>query len=656
MPNSLVDHRAIKTLVSTLARILRLFSLKANPACHLHFLCLFVLRQFIRQYNDVRLHACNVGFLDHCSDVLGATAVLTTMQGVVMETLRILRMRLLLPETFSHKSMTLDRVAEAQSIHSFLKIPPRTALPGGSPISRVSPTPKYVTLPANASYVTLRNWKARLRLAFELLHDGSRVNMSEAAKIFRAILTLAPHGCNVPLLYANLGAIHLAENELSDAVKCFQKTLAHTPDSWKTHFNLGIAYIRLGRLLKGKEHLKQCVAMQPGYVLARQALAEVESTWISESRDVITATNERQDFANELSNIIVVIKQAPTTKLLEATEHAAETFAISASQQCAVPITQPLTQAWYGVIAELLHRLFVFAALKQIDLSKVFESHCKSSNSESISIEDLEAIVDSVTQTKMTLAEKEKVREMFPSGEILYPILQPNPETVSTIFKIKETGPWYNALIHRRVGPHCRRHHHHYNPSTLWDWLDMPLFAWIKSINQGRCQVAKFSSVILKAELYTVIHLARAQPKLQPQDFKGLNLNERGTLIFELYGLRTSVERAAGCLVQGVGRVVLARAQLRRLRELRDISVEDRNIDGDQRLSLAESLAQRQRDDAIMAIVDLVLVQVVDQVQYRLYMAPPSKGMPVRTELRQKVHFAATSIQQKLRENRKSPC
>ncbi|KAG9398695.1 hypothetical protein AC1031_014480 [Aphanomyces cochlioides] len=575
-------------------------------------------------------------------------------------------MRLLLPETFSHKSMTLDCVAEAESIHSFLKIPPRTALHGGSPISRVSPTLNYVTLPANASYITLRNWKARLRLAFELLHDGSRVNMSEAAKIFRAILTLAPHGCNVPLLYANLGAIHLAENELSDAVKCFQKTLAHTPDSWKAHFNLGIAYIRLGRLLKGKEHLKQCVAMQPGYVLARQALAEVESIWISESRDVMTATNERQDFANDLSNIIAVIKQAPTTKLLEATEHAAEAFAMSASQQCAVPITQPLTQAWHGVIAALLHRLFVFAALKQIDLSKVFESRRKSSNSESMSIEDLEAIVESVTQTKMTSAEKEKVREMFPSGlslsstlrdnfirEILYPILQPNPETVSTISKIKETGPWYNALIYRRVGPHRRRHYHHHNPSTLWDWLDMPLFAWIKSINQGRCQVAKFSSVILKAELYTVMHLARAQPKLQPQDFKGLNLNERGTLIFELYGLRTSIERAAGCLVQGVGRVVLARAQLRRLRELRDISVEDRNIDGDQRLSLAESLAQRQRDDAIMAIVDLVLVQVVDQVQYRLYMASPSKGMPVRTELRQKVHFAATSIQQKLREIRK---
>ncbi|RHZ30444.1 hypothetical protein DYB31_010960 [Aphanomyces astaci] len=453
----------------------------------------------------------------------------------------------------------------------------------------------YVALPANASYITLGNWKSRLKLAYTLLQDGtSRLYLAEAAKILRGILTLQPHGCDIASLYANLGSIHLAQHELPDAIACYGQTLSRTPDAWKAHFNMGLALLRYGRLLEGKAHLQQCLAYNPSYDVAQRALEEVNTQWMSAAHDAMEKQKASQAFANQLSGVLAVVKHQTTYSHADsgtfvAMEHAAAAFAVDMSRQCAVPVTTPLSRGWHGVVAALLHRLYVFASLKHLHMT------------------------------------------------------EPNPETIHTIETMANVGPWFHGLYgHTLHPPQCRH-------LGLWEWLEMPLFTWIKSINHGRCQVAKYSKILVDMGLYTVIHLAQAQPTLRPQDFKALELSERGTLIFELFGLRSSVERAAGSIVQGAGRTAFARAKLRQLRELRHCALEDRDAAMVPRSRLQEELARTDMARTMCAVWDLVLTRTMQEV---LQAPPPIETfvcIPIRTELRQRANVAAAVIQQTVR-------
>ncbi|ETV98686.1 hypothetical protein H310_08789 [Aphanomyces invadans] len=327
-------------------------------------------------------------------------------------------------------------------------------------------------------------------------------------------------------------------------------------------------------------------------------------------------------------------------------EHAAAAFAKDMSQQCAVPVTVPLSRGWHGVVGELLHRLYVMASLKRLLVPEIFQEYSVSKTEAIVTMDGLEAIVLLVTGKAMTSIERQHIQALFPSGEILCPILQPNPETTKTIDAMRNVGPWYNALHGRTLRgqnqPRCRH-------TSLSKWLDMPLFTWIKSINQGRCQVAKYSKTLIDMGLYTVIHLAQAQPTLRPQDFKELELSDRGTLIFELFGLRSSVERAAGSIVQGAGRVVFARAKLRQMREVRHCAREDRDAAIGPPSMLQQELARLDRDRGISAVWDAVLTRVMYQVDKTTPPMDKFMCIPIRTELRQRTNVAASVIQQTVR-------
>ncbi|ETV77967.1 hypothetical protein H257_08196 [Aphanomyces astaci] len=649
------DHRrSMKCLVSTLGSTIATFPPTPEHA-HLHFLVLLVLRNLIRRHNDVRIHASRVGFHEACTVQLRVTAELTTRHDFITDTLRILRMPLLLGDLYSGEDRLNFELAATVSRRSFLglqspQIPvlPSKSTPFESSDGTKSPV-TYVALPVNASYITLGNWKSRLQLAYTLLQDGtSRLYLAEAAKILRGILTLQPHGCDIASLYANLGSIHLAQHELPDAIACYSQTLNRTPDAWKAHFNMGLALLRYGRLLEGKAHLQQCLAYNPSYDVAQRALEEVDTQWMSAAHDAMEKQKASQAFANQLSGVLAVVKHQTTYSHADsgtfvAVEHAAAAFAVDMSRQCAVPVTTPLSRGWHGVVAALLHRLYVFASLKHLHMTEVFAEYSVTATESVVTMDGLDAIVVLVTGKAMTRIERQHIQSLFPSGEILCPILLPNPETIHTIETMANVGPWFHGLYgHTLHPPQCRH-------LGLWEWLEMPLFTWIKSINHGRCQVAKYSKILVDMGLYTVIHLAQAQPTLRPQDFKALELSERGTLIFELFGLRSSVERAAGSIVQGAGRTAFARAKLRQLRELRHCALEDRDAAMVPRSRLQEELARTDMARTMCAVWDLVLTRTMQEV---LQAPPPIETfvcIPIRTELRQRANVAAAVIQQTVR-------
>ncbi|KAF0682787.1 Aste57867_25086 [Aphanomyces stellatus] len=678
------DRRAAKCLVSVLAHILRAFPPPAPGHAHLHFLCHMVLRGVVRFANDIRVHAVRIGFVALWEfHLAAATAELTGQHALLRETLTILRMRLLVDDVFSinkrssgHAPLDVAAVATIASARTFLGLPPPPPAPPAS-ISTSSPKAspaKYVVLPANASYITLGNWKKKLKLAYALCQDGNKLNMTEAAKILRGILKLRPHGANLATIFANLGAIHLAHDELLDAIACFEESLARSPDAWKVHFNLGLALVRHGRLLEGKSHLQTCIALQPpGFDLAQRALDEVQGKWQAEAAVVAAHAAEKQAFANELSTVLAVVEHLPSlhAPILVATDHAAVAFAAAASAHCAVPVTQPLSPGWDGVVAALLHRLYVLAALKKLPLVEMFRekqrlaSAADAPSHEYVTLESLDAIVVAVTGRAMTKAERDQVAALFPSGDILYPVLQPNAETLRTIQDIKANGASYNMLNHRRVVHATAGGGRH--RSRLWKYMDLALYPWIKSINQGRCQVAKYGSLLAQLGLFTVMHLALAQPTLRPTDFKALDLNERGTLIFELFGLRSNVEKAAGFMVQGTattdalmwiaktagmlgtGRIVLAKALRRRRREQRQCTKEDHDVSILHWTVLRDQMARDEKVRAVASIVDILLTRVVEMVSA---VEPPVNKLicfPIRTELRQRTNIAAASIQQSVR-------
>ncbi|RHY30126.1 hypothetical protein DYB32_004583, partial [Aphanomyces invadans] len=286
---------------------------------------------------------------------------------------------LLLRDAFSDETpVGLERVATIPTrIILGLKPVASTAVLSISRDGAKSPS-KYVALPANASYITLENWKARLKLAYTLLQDGSsRLYLAEAAKILRGILALQPHGCDIASLYSYLGSIRLTQHELSDAIACFAQALERTPNAWKVHFNMGIALLRSGRLLEGKAHLHHILAINPSYDVALRALAEVDQKWTGASHETLEKKKASQEFANQLSGVMAVVRHHTETSsphvdfALVAMEHAAAAFAKDMSQQCAVPVTVPLSRGWHGVVGELLHRLYVMASLKRLLVPEV---------------------------------------------------------------------------------------------------------------------------------------------------------------------------------------------------------------------------------------------------------------------------------------------
>ncbi|OQS02236.1 kinase [Thraustotheca clavata] len=632
-----------KSLVRLIGCTLNSFNI-INHAT-LHYLAIVLLRELIAYHNDVREYAKAIDVISGVRRVLDGTSTLTTYYKLLVQ------IDVILSTTLEHGSMELtgNSIVPAFDIYAIasksanelfsLQLSKQTNENNEEDIA-----PKgLIPLPANSRNITIYNWKPKLRFAFQCLECDSKVHTYEAIKIFRAIVALRPTDCDVANVLLNLGAVLMVEGDLDESIKCFESSLKLNPQPWKTWYNLGIALLRQGRLLEGKYNLQKALELNPSHASSMEIVKEINSALTIAAMENVASSADRQAFANELSLVIKSMRAHQTSSVVPDQSElvryqAAENYAEEASS-IAVPVTQALSHGWDKVIAALLHRLYVFATLRRKVVMELFQQACDPVHQELISLESIKDIVISITGKSLTIDETHEMVTLFPQRVVIYALLHPNTETLEVLVDIKRYGASYSNLTYQ--------HNFEHRVSRWSVWRDLPMKRWLNSIPSLKVNATTINDVLVDMGLFSVLHLARLQPKLKPLDFKALNLSERGTLIYELFELRKAIESTAGTMIQDKIRMLVAKAHKRQRLELQQCAKEDRNAH-DRTLSRALESALR-RQESIWAVTH-VLDSILDDAFIVVFAIPPLPSIlpciPIRTELRQRLNLAAASIQQ----------
>jgi Tfp pilus assembly protein PilF len=80
---------------------------------------------------------------------------------------------------------------------------------------------------------------------------------------------------NLGLAYLKQGSLHQKKAPLRQAVEQFRAALTHQPDLPEAHYNLGLAYIRLGDREQAIRVFREAVRYRPSYVDAYYSLGKV---------------------------------------------------------------------------------------------------------------------------------------------------------------------------------------------------------------------------------------------------------------------------------------------------------------------------------------------------------------------------------------------
>lgn len=80
---------------------------------------------------------------------------------------------------------------------------------------------------------------------------------------------------NLGLAYLKKGSLHQEKSSLHQAVEQFRTALTYQPDLPEAHYNLGLAYIRLGDQEQAIRAFREAVRYRPSYVDAHYSLGEV---------------------------------------------------------------------------------------------------------------------------------------------------------------------------------------------------------------------------------------------------------------------------------------------------------------------------------------------------------------------------------------------
>jgi len=95
-------------------------------------------------------------------------------------------------------------------------------------------------------------------------------NRREAIIFFRQALTLDPQFADA---YNDLGAVYLAQGELSQAAEQFQRTLDLAPEHRLALSNLSIVLMRMNRHREAGETARRALALEPGQARMHLILA-----------------------------------------------------------------------------------------------------------------------------------------------------------------------------------------------------------------------------------------------------------------------------------------------------------------------------------------------------------------------------------------------
>ncbi|KDO24942.1 hypothetical protein SPRG_09586 [Saprolegnia parasitica CBS 223.65] len=592
-------------------------------------------------HNDVRVFALAMGVQPRVAALLEATSDLTSLYAQLRDVDTLLRMEL----GVARAELTGAAVSPPLDL-TFLVHSASTNAAALDPVSTadsLAQTSHLIPLPAHARGVTHANWKPKLRFAYKCLQCDSRLHVHEAIRILRAIAHLKPLGCDVANVQLNLGAVYLhLEHQVDEAIACFESAIQLDPTLWKAYYNLAIALLQRGRLLEGKDALVAALEKHPSDPRTIAMLADVNAALTMAAMQVVASECDRQAFANDVS-VVVSFLTAPAAPLAPVRFAAAINYVQDASA-LAVPVTQPLSPGWDGAIANLLHRLYVFAALRQQHVHELFQSVCEPDQPQWISITALDRLVATTTGVGLSNEERTELNVLFPRQTMIHALLQPNRVTSDIIRDVRRLGAAFSHLSYPR--PRVRS-----VPSPWTRWLDLPLLTWLQSVHSLKAKASSIYAVLIDLDLFSVLHLAKRQPTLKPQHLKPMDLADRGTLIYELFGLRRSIELAAGSVIQGAIRILTATIQRQQRRELYLMARDDINAH-DRTLSMA--LRDHLRRQETMRNVSETLECILQDAFSAIFTLPALPAMlpciPLRTELRMRTHLAATSIQRAHRE------
>lgn len=97
--------------------------------------------------------------------------------------------------------------------------------------------------------------------------------LQELKELFAEILEQDPEAVNP---YNSLGVRLRRSGDLSGALHAYTQALILTPSDENLHYNIAKAYVHASRREKAREHLRQALAIRPGFTEADQMLAELE--------------------------------------------------------------------------------------------------------------------------------------------------------------------------------------------------------------------------------------------------------------------------------------------------------------------------------------------------------------------------------------------
>jgi len=90
---------------------------------------------------------------------------------------------------------------------------------------------------------------------------------SLAAADFEAARELAPDD---PENWVDLGVSLAMDNQIYPAIEVLETLLASQPECVRGHLELGLLHLRLGAILKGRQHLQEALACRPTLAQRRQ--------------------------------------------------------------------------------------------------------------------------------------------------------------------------------------------------------------------------------------------------------------------------------------------------------------------------------------------------------------------------------------------------
>jgi tetratricopeptide (TPR) repeat protein len=550
------------------------------------------------------------------------------------------------------------------------------------------------------------NWLRAKRHAYQLIKTGSRPEQAEALYLLLEIIDMHPHGCNLAKLHLNVGSIYVVFEHYEEAARAYRSSLIMNPENWKAAYNLGLALAKKEDFADAKWHFDQTILMNPPDQIAEEIasiIEEIEYIQRKKTRKTMKETKNARIFTqNYLEAMKLMTTSGDPAEVPDFEDYTKELFHDRLTFSSSYLLFDH-AKGWKGVIASLLHRLYVHSAVKFIHVEEELFKY-DPTNKGHISMNQLEELMIKSTGKGLQKNEKEELLSIFKlDGKIIYRMLIPNIETVNTVEKILQIreskkegeierggGLYYAAFQWRLAEKSYRRSDLSKTKESFWFYLEMSLRRWIQSIDSNtlRMKWSICEKVLNRNQIFTPMHFVWNNI-IEPEQLSGITFSDRGVLIYEAHQVVESIKQAAAIVLQMFyKRVFLSRHLRQKCIHQRSLALGkhpksklfNSTADGYSPLSYqkrivlpptksflllcgSEDLKKRLQKEVeveqeILCIVMERLDTLVDEVTVRHFHYQHEEEarlsrleIPVRTETRQKTNLAIASLQNMLKKD-----